>query len=756
MAGVAGAALFGYPAAAVAQTASAEAAEQGPAPQEAAPQTAAPPSEEAPSRDVVLVTAQKREERLIDVPMSLSAVSGDTLVEAGIVGTAGLAQTTPGIVTVNNGFGFLPAIRGIQSSGTSPGDALNVAIYLDDVIVGAPIAGIFDLSDIERVEVLKGPQGTLFGRNATGGAIRIVTRTPSFTPEGNVSADYGFNFDEVKLNGYLTGGITDKLAGSLSVTMRKGDGFIEGIGPNGGRTYGKPDNNVIRGKLLFQPTDTFRAVLSLDNWQQQNDSVFISMVNNTGTNPFPGSIPNGLGTYASGTQPKARLGGNGATLDATWELGDITLRSISGARHVEVQSTSDTDRTNLPISWNAISQYEDALSQEFTVSGPVNKPLEWMVGAYYFNALAGNPYFKQGTGDGNNGDPLRSVTAINAAGAAIGPSAVTSNFTNKVRTEATAAFGELTWNATDDLHITGGLRYSSESKDFRYWATCCAATLATLDTGKTWDSTTWRAVARYDLGEDANVYGSVSTGFKSGVFNAYAPINNPINPEKVTAYEIGAKAYLGGIDYTAAVYQYDYEDIQLSAYVSVNGTLLVSLSNAATAKMQGVEFTASGDIGAGFSFNAGVSYQPKSDYTEYPGAQVTVPVPGATGPINKQVVVPYNASDTRTVRTPETTANFRLNYNDTVLGGDFLATVNAAYTSEFFWQPGEFSAEPAYTVVNGRVSWTDPVRNVTYSVFGNNLTDEEYRTDFVANLRGDDSVKIPAGREIGIGVSVDF
>jgi iron complex outermembrane receptor protein len=747
MTGVAGAALACFPAMAVAQTAETE---------QTAPAAAQPAAEEDDRRDVVVVTAQKREERLIDVPMSLTAVSGEEIASAGVVGTAGLAQVTPGIVTVNNGFGFLPAIRGIQSSGTSPGDALNVAMYLDDVIVGAAIAGIFDLSDIERIEVLKGPQGTLFGRNATGGAIRIVTRRPSYATEGNISADYGFNFDELRLNGYLTSGITDTLAGSLSFTMRKGDGFIDGIGPNDGRTYGKPDNNVIRGKLLWEPTDTFRAMLSVDNWQQQNDSVFISMVNNTGTNPFPGSIPNGLGTYASGTQPKARLSGNGATLDASWDIGDLTIRSISGARHVEVQSTSDTDRTNLPISWNAISQYEDALSQELTLSGPAGQPLEWMVGGYYFNALAGNPYFKQGIGDGNNGEPLTTTTAINAAGAVVGPSAITSNFTNKVRTEATAFFGELTWNATDDLHLTGGVRQSSEEKHFRYWGKCCAVTLATLDTRKTWDSTTWRAVARYDLWDDANVYGSVSTGFKSGVYNAYAPINNPINPEKVTAYEIGAKANLGGLYLTASAYQYDYEDIQLSAYVSINGTLLVSLSNAATAKMQGVELTASGDIGAGFSFDAGLSYQPKSDYIDYPGAQVTVPIPGATGPVNKQVVVPYNASGTRTVRTPETTANFRLNYDEVVWGGDLNATVNVAYNSGFFWQPGEFSEEPAYTLVNGRISWTHPEQNVTYSLFGNNLTDEVYRTDFVANLRGDDSVKIPAGREIGVGISVDF
>ena len=137
----------------------------------------------------IVVTAQRREERLLEVPISISVMQGDDMVKNGINSTVNLSQAAPGIVTVNNGFGFLPVVRGIQSTGTSPGDETNVAIYLDDVSIGTPIAGFFDLADIERIEVLKGPQGTLYGRNATGGAIKIVTKRPSFTTSGQVSAD---------------------------------------------------------------------------------------------------------------------------------------------------------------------------------------------------------------------------------------------------------------------------------------------------------------------------------------------------------------------------------------------------------------------------------------------------------------------------------------------------------------------------------------------------------------------------------------
>lgn len=720
------AACVSHAAVAAAQVAAADASAQT-APAASAPQDSGE----------IIVTAQKRSERLLEVPMSVSAISGEQLVKSGITSTLSLQQTTPGLVTVNTGFGFVPVVRGIASSGTSPGDATNVAIYLDDVSIGAPISGFFDLPDVERIEVLKGPQGTLFGRNATGGAIRIVTRKPQFEESGSLAADYGFRYGELRLNGYLTGKITDTLAASISGSLRKGNGFIEGIGPNVGRTYGAPNNHFIRGKLLWKPTSNFEAVLSADTWRQQNDSVFISEVDGN-ISPYPGALANGKRTYASSTQPLANLRGKGFSLDASWDAGsDVTVRSITGYREVKVNSQSDTDRTDQSISWNQISQYEDAFSEEFNVSGPSGKFLSWIVGGYYLNAVSGNPYFRQGAGDAPGGT-------------------ITTNFTNRVKVDAKAAFGEVTLNPTSSLHITGGLRYNSETKHFHYQDLVNPVALRTTNTQKTWDSVTYRGVIRWDFAPDANVYASISNGFKSGVYNAYSYLNNPVNPEKVTAYEIGAKARVSGVTLTAAAYAYKYEDIQLSAYVTVNGQLLVSLTNAASAKMRGLEFTADGRIAEGLTFNAGISWEPTSKYENYTTAQVVVPIPGAIGPINKRVIVPYDASGSKTVRTPDVTANLRLNYQSALFGGTFNGTANGSYTSSFYWQPGNFSREAPYVIANARLSWTDANNRVTYSVFGTNLTNSDYHTDYVPNTRGGDSVKFAPGREIGAGISVAF
>jgi iron complex outermembrane receptor protein len=725
--------------------------------------TSAARAQEAATPQVgeIIVTAQKRSERLIDVPMSVSAVSGQTLKDIGIVSTVNLQQTTPGLVTVNTGFGFVPIIRGIHSSGTSPGDASNVAVYMDDISMGAPISGFFDLADIERIEVLKGPQGTLFGRNATGGAIRIVTRSPSFTTQGSVSADYGFSFKEIRTTGYLTGPITDQVAGSISATLRKGDGYIKGVGPDLGQKYGKPDNYLVRGKLLFKPNESFNAELEADKWSQQNDSVFISMVKNN-AQPFPGTnaIPIGEGTYAGSTQPKADLKGWGTTLHANWDTGlsGITAKSITGYRKVQVKSQSDTDRTSwsspVPVppfpaaSWNALNQYEKSFSEELNVSSASDQPLTWIAGAYYFHGNAGNPYFRQGTGD-----------AVGLSGLGT----IASNFTSNVKTDAIAGFGEATYNVTPQLHVTGGIRYSSEKKKF-HWQNLVNLAAAPTNAQRTWNSWTYRGVVRYDLAQDANVYASISNGFKSGVYNAYSPLNAPVNPEKVTAYEVGAKARVGRILFTGAAYAYDYKDIQLNAYVTINGALLITLQNAATAKMRGVEFTAEGDLGGGFSFLTGVGFEPTRKYSKFTGAQVTVPLTAAeqaaanvaTPGVNKKVVANYDASGSKVVRVPELTLNARLGYDADIYGGHFKANVNGSYESSKYWQAGNFSKEGGHLIINGRVGWTDTERKITYSIFGNNLTGEDYYTDYVANTRGDDSVKIAPGREVGVGVSLDF
>lgn len=687
----------------------------------------------------VIVTAQKRSERLLDVPMSVAAISGDQLQAAGVGGSNDLGQVTPGLLITNVGTGYTPAIRGISSSGTSVGDESNVALYIDDVYVGNTLAGMFDLPDIERIEVLKGPQGTLFGRNATGGAVRIVTRAPSFTPRASVSADYGFDFKEIKLGGYVSGPLSEQVAASLSVSSRTGDGFVEGSGANRGKTYGDPDNYLYRGKLLFKPSDTFQVTIIADT--AQNDNEFGALPTAEGQNPFPGpgSIANTPYRYAGLTQPQQLVKMDSGSVDITWSPSDaFTVRSITAYRDFDLTYQVDIDRTNQVTSALALKAEQQNITQELNFFGPADAKLSWQLGAYYYHSDASNPYFTSFVGDAPNGT-------------------VIAEFVPTVKTKAWAGFFDLTWNLTDAFHATLGGRYTSETKDYHYRDTVRPGGAALRDVGdeETWTSPTYRGVLRYDFTPNSNIYVSLSNGFKSGVYNAFSPVPIPVEPEEIDALEIGAKTRLAnGLTLTAAAYAYNYDDMQVQSQTMVNNVPLLTLQNAATAEIRGVEFTIDGNVTEALSFNVGVNWTPTAEYTDFRSASITVPIIGSE-PVVGRTIVPFDASDSRLVKAPKWMATARVTYSTQMLGGRFAATVNNAYTGRYNWQAADLTEVPSYDILNARISWSDSKDRYTVSLWGTNVTDEVYSTYTSPNIRGNTQT-FNQPRQIGVGFSANF
>src|SRR5690606_1552840 len=272
---------------------------------------------------------------------------------------------------------------------------------------------------------------------------------------------------------------------------------------------------------------------------------------------------------------------------------------------------------------------------------------------------------------------------------------------------------------------------------------------------KSWSSPTYRAVARYDLSRDANVYVSVSNGFKSGVFDAYSANPVPVDPEKVNAIEIGTKARVNDITLAAAAYAYDYTDIQVASFATVGGAIVQSLSNAAEATMRGLEFSAEGPVSDHLSFSAGLNWLPTARFDTFETASVTVPIPGASAPPFGQVVAPYDVSGSRVPRTPDWTVNLRLTYAAPLWNGDFSGTVSAFYSPGFYWQPGNLTEEEAYDIVNFRLAWTDAAGRFTYSVWGTDITDSAYSFFTAPNALGD-SISIAQGRQLGVGFAMRF
>jgi len=686
----------------------------------------------------VVVTAQKREQRLIDVPISITAVSQAAAERAGLTDLRDLQHVTPGLLNVNNGLAFQPAIRGVTSTGTSAGEESNVSLYVDDVYMPAQFAGLFELQNIDHIEVLKGPQGTLYGRNSTGGAIRVVTLDPSFDFQAKARVQYGFHQHERLLSAYVTGPLTDQLAASLTGVYDKDRGYVRNVNPTWtqGRLASKEYWNL-RGKLLWKPTDDFRFVLSAGSYNSKNNAAYTLAPQNNQLvyRSLPGVVlPTKPWEVSYSMMPRLNSQGNSLSGVATFDLKSATLKSISAFQSDKIDVASDSDRTNLALaSFRNIGSKSKAYSQEFDLSSNGKDKLEWIVGAFFFHSEAGS------------GNYIYAGDITDAA-------RLSSGYFGQVDTTSFAGFGDLTYHVTDQLSVTGGARYTAERKSFSYRDLYRPAGIRVATDNHTWSNASYRANVSYRPTDRSNLYLSYSTGFKSGVYNSSAYPVNLVNPEEIKAWEIGYKAEVGTwLTLSTAAYRYSYDNIQLQAFDPTPTVFTITLTNAAKARVEGVEFNANARLSQFFDANLGMSWMPTAKYTSFPNAQVYVPL--ATG--GNRAVFPVDISGSRMIRAPKFTLNGGLAFNHDLAEGEFQAAVNAAYNSGFYWQPGETARQKGYTLLNANLSWRTPDKRYKFTLFGENLTDRPFGI-YQAQTAIGDSIALGAPREIGVRADVQF
>jgi len=683
----------------------------------------AAPSDRGATVGEVIVTAQKREERLVDVPISVTAASRETLIAAGVGTTRDLAVVTPGLVTTNNGLAFQPAIRGITSTSTAVGDDGNVAIYVDDVYMANSVANMAELKDVQRVEVLKGPQGTLFGRNATGGAIRIVTREPGDRLQIELSGSYAPRWKERKLDGFLATPLTETLSASLAFSYTKDDGIGKNINPaRFGEKVGITDNHAIRGKLLYRPNDATKVVLSADAVRSNNNTPYlISIENNNNVFRFPntpGVIPNPGEPFTTNVSayPRIFYSARGVSLTASTGWDDYSLKSITAYRYTRQESAGDLDRSNVSASSFRSPGSQKVFSQELNLGYNGEGRFSWLTGLYYFHA--------------NSVARSISYAGDYAPVAAIPHGEVLDN--------AYAVFGELNFKVIDKLTLTAGSRYNYEKKTWDYIDDFRPAGIRIGKDKDSWQNATYRLTARYEFAPSSNVYASYSTGFKSGTYNTVTFPLNKVDPEKVKAAEIGLKSRISpDLFVTLAAYHLEYDNIQIQVFDSTPTQLRIVLLNAAQAKVTGIEGQADYRLGEHFNGTLGFSLMPKAEYSSFPRGSMYAPTsqlppfPNVGGNTN---LAPIDLSGTRMIRAPKTQVNGSLTYHQDLVGGRFAATVNAAYNSGFQWWPmkaiptarGETRVlrQKGYTMLNANVSWQDPSEHWRFTVWGENLGDE--------------------------------
>ena len=582
------------------------------------------PGEESASAGDIVVVARKREERVIDVPIAVTALSTAQLAKMGANDLSGVQGAVPNVNIVQG--------RGSASSanffirGIGQPDALQtfdpaVGVYVDGVYLSRIQGALLNLYDVQRVEVLRGPQGTLYGKNTIGGAVNIVSKKPDLQVlKGEASLTYG-RFNEVTAKGYVSAPlISDKLAVSLAGLYDKRDGLV--TDPLTGRKYNDRDNLSFRGILRAKPSETIEILLSADVTRQRNAATLgyltaplVQTNFATGATVLAPGEPYGPYTYKAST---SLLPGQGQKLDH-WGVsgtinaelgGDFTLTSITAYRHLKTAFFVDIDATQFKVGDVFVGIDQHQFSQELQLKYNGDK-LKGVLGVYFLNEQVNSHQEAYA-------DDLFKFGAV--------PITFTRLVDDAQNTKSYAAFGQATYDFTSQFSITAGLRYTKENKRYNRFTTTIStlgllnglaynypANLPAPYTGidkASYEAWTPMVSASFKPTPDTLIYASASRGFKGGGFNGRVNGNGDISvtvngvttiypsfaPEKVWTYEVGAKgSFMDGRLMISADYFYsDYKDFQArvgnGTNVGLGGSFPVL--NAGKLRIQGIEIEA--------------------------------------------------------------------------------------------------------------------------------------------------------------------
>jgi iron complex outermembrane receptor protein len=684
------------------------------------------------SLEEVIVTARRREESMQEVPIAVSAFSADQLRQLQAEDLAGLQGTVPNMNLVQGRGSASSAnvyIRGIGQPDALQTFDPGVGIYLDDVFVARIQGALFNLYDVQRVEVLRGPQGTLYGKNTIGGAIRLISKKPPDDLSGQAELGYG-NYDSFTAKGYLGGPVTDNFGASIAGVYATRSGLTED--PSTGRDYNDIDTAAGRVILEWDPSDDLNINLAADYTRQRNalslgrPEAPLIQVNLLGGVKVLQPAPTTPWNYKVATSFKGNEGQDldnwGTALTIGWKLSDAwLLKSITAYRNLQPDFYIDIDASKYQLGDVFVGIDQDQTSQEFQFQYDAGGRLNMVLGLYYF-------------GEDNKSDQIAWANDFLTLGAL--PLTFKRTVNDKLNTDSYAVFGQGTWKFTDRFTGTVGLRYTDESKD--YWRTTSTfSNLAPLvgtfvyKDNDSWTAWTPTFALDYKLDDESMVYASVAEGFKSGGFNGRA--NTPgetgsFDPEYVWTYEIGTKNTLseGRARVNFDVFYSDYTDFQarVSEVVDPNAPIpnfSFPVVNAGAMDIYGAELEATWVPIDPLNLQAQIGYL-NADYREF-----TETVKGPDGkPVQR------DRSKDHPPFAPEWTARLAVAYTF-VLGdkGGFTLSADALYRDKQWLSVDnrDVLTQDSYTLMNVLLSWAS-ASNAWYASAGvKNLTDEVYKTD---------------------------
>jgi outer membrane receptor protein involved in Fe transport len=742
-----------------------------------------------PAIEEIIVTAQKRAQSIEDVPIAISAYSAETLQVAGVEDIRDLTILSPSLVltsTQSESAGTTARIRGIGTTGDNLGLESSVAVFIDGVYRNRNNVALTDLGDVERIEVLRGPQGTLFGKNASAGLISIVTEAPD-TEEMRAYTDLSAgNYDFWRLSGGITGPVAgDKLALRLDGTVTQRDGFIDEMST--GTEYNDRDRYLLRGQLSSQITDalSLRVIADVANhdenccaavtWKAGPTSALIGLLGGTVINP---ARPYDRDMYANTNRGYDQETDEwGLSAELNWDMGGMTLTSITAYRDWDADRSQDIDYTNADILYRDRGTYGnefETFTQELRLAGSAGS-VDWLVGLYYLNekldvldaVRTGNAYEPYANGliqsGGGPANALSLFTGLPVGSVFVdGDGAISDDFQQD--TDSWAVFTHNIWNLSDSSRITLGLRYTAEDKDLdasissnnqacdiiaervtlgiltgataqtalRFGCLPFFSSLVDGDYSATHDDDelTGTLGYAYDFDSGWMAYASYGRGYKAGGFNLdRAGLSNPFtgtapaasqlefDPETVDAWEIGTKGVLlDTVQLNIAAFWNEFDDFQLNSFTGTNFVV----ANVGGVTSKGVELEVQARPLDQLTLAGGATYADTrydNDVSEVPlrNQRLTnAPFWSATGSATWEQAVGSGMTGFLSL-------NFRFN-GDMNTGSDL--DIEKEQTSYMVW--------------NGRIGFGPDDKRWQFELWGRNLFDREYlQVVFDAPLQGE-------------------
>ena len=678
----------------------------------------------------IVVVAQKREERMQNVPVAVTAFSGDALASKGVASLTDLGTVTPGLVFPTTGIGGSPRLRGVGTQISVGGNENSVATYVDGVYFPSAAANVMAFNSVAQVAVLKGPQGTLFGRNATGGLLQITTRDPGQTFNGSAQVGYG-NRNTFSGNAYLGGPLGKDLAADIAVDYRnRQDGF--GINVFNGQKVGTLETFAVRSKWKAQLGESTTATLIGDYSKMKGAFPAYRPVLGELTLIGPPFAGNKFDVN-SDVQPLSDSEEYGVSLNIQHEFSAFKLVSISAYRHSDWKFAFDSEGLPLPILSANGAVPDKMLSQELQLVSSGGGRLDWALGLYYFNRKSG-------------------FVPAHLVAPALG---FLQDFTTRQNTESFAGYGQMTYRISDATAFTAGLRLTTEKKS--YFAEGVFRNLSpafNVPLGPTADSQkvtklTWRAALDHHLSKDVMVYASYNRGFKSGGYDPTSvAVASYIRPEVLDAFEVGLKSDLldRHLRINAAGYYYSFKDIQLNTYI--NG--LPAVYNGNSAKISGFDLDVTLVPVTGFTLTAGVGYV-HDRFDDFSIAQTALV---ATGGITQLANI--SAKGKRLPNTPDWTVNLGAEYKVALGSANLAFAADYFRSSKWFSDPENRLAQKAYSLVNASATLSFAEDRYSLRAWGRNLGNVAYASQLFPQVPVADVVSYAEGRTFGGTLGVKF